>query len=50
VQNTSRSAYKRRRHHNDKGVTGIHARWLMFEKMHETVMAIEAALPLVAAR
>jgi hypothetical protein len=36
---------------NDKGVTGIYARWHMFEEKREAVMAIEAAsLPLVAAR
>jgi hypothetical protein len=35
--------------HNDKGVTGIHARWHMFEEKREAVMAIEAAvLPLMA--
>jgi integrase len=33
--------------HNDKGVTGIYARWHMFEEKREAVMAIEAAvLPL----
>jgi hypothetical protein len=37
--------------HNDKGVTGIYARWHMFEEKREAVMAIEAAsLPLVVAR
>jgi hypothetical protein len=35
--------------HNDKGPTGINARWHMFEEKHEAVMAIEAAvLPLMA--
>jgi integrase len=29
--------------HNDKGVTGIYARWHMFEEKREAVMAIEAA-------
>jgi hypothetical protein len=29
--------------HNDKGVTGVNARWHMFEEKRETVMAIEAA-------
>ena len=34
--------------HNDKGVTGIYARWHMFEEKHEAVLAIEAAvLPLM---
>jgi integrase len=34
--------------HNDKGVTGIYARWHMFEEKLETVKAIEAAvLPLM---
>jgi hypothetical protein len=34
--------------HNDKGVTGIYARWHMFEEKREAVMAIEAAvLPLI---
>ena len=34
--------------HNDKGVTGIYARWRMFEEKREAVMAIEAAvLPLM---
>jgi hypothetical protein len=34
--------------HNDKGVTGIYARWHMFEEKRETVIAIEAAvLPLM---
>ena len=34
--------------HNDKGVTGIYARWHMFEEKREAVMAIEAAvLPLM---
>jgi hemerythrin superfamily protein len=28
--------------HNDKGVTGIYARWHMFEEKREAVMAIEA--------
>jgi integrase len=33
---------------NDKGVTGIYARWHMFEEKREAVIAIEAAvLPLV---
>src|SRR6202035_4239015 len=30
--------------HNDKGVTGIYARWHMFEEKREAVMAIEAAV------
>jgi hypothetical protein len=35
--------------HNDKGVTGIYARWHMFEEKREAVMAIEAAvLPLMS--
>jgi integrase len=35
--------------HNDKGVTGVYARWHMFEEKREAVMAIEAAvLPLMA--
>jgi integrase len=35
--------------HNDKGVTGIYARWHMFEEKREAVLAIEAAvLPLMA--
>jgi hypothetical protein len=35
--------------HNDKGVTGIYARWHMFEEKREAVLAIEAAaLPLTA--
>jgi integrase len=35
--------------HNDNGVTGIYARWHMFEEKREAVMAIEAvALPLMA--
>ncbi|SRR5216683_105711 len=34
--------------HNDKGVTGVYARWHMFEEKREAVMAIEAAvLPLM---
>jgi integrase len=34
--------------HNDKGVTGIYARWQMFEEKREAVTAIEAAvLPLM---
>jgi integrase len=34
--------------HNDKGVTGIYARWHMFEEKREAVMAIEAAVsPLI---
>ena len=34
--------------HNDKGVTGIYARWHMFEEKREAVLAIEAAvLPLL---
>lgn len=34
---------------NDKGVTGIYARWRMFEEKREAVVAIEAALfPLMA--
>jgi integrase len=32
--------------HNDKGVTGIYARWHMFEEKREAVMAIEAAMPI----
>jgi integrase len=30
--------------HNDKGVTGIYARWHMFEEKREAVLAIEAAV------
>jgi len=30
--------------HNDKRVTGIYARWHMFEENREAVMAIEAAV------
>jgi integrase len=30
--------------HNDKGVTGIYARWHMFEEKLETVLAIESAI------
>lgn len=34
--------------HNDKGVTGVYARWHMFEEKREAVLAIEAAvLPLI---
>jgi hemerythrin superfamily protein len=34
--------------HNDEGVTGIYARWRMFEEKREAVLAIEAAvLPLM---
>jgi integrase len=34
--------------HNDKGVTGVYARWHMFEEKREAVMAIEGAvLPLL---
>jgi integrase len=34
--------------HNDKGVTGVYARWHMFEEKREAAMAIEAAvLPLM---
>jgi integrase len=34
--------------HNDKGATGIYARWHMFEEKREAVIAIEAAvLPLM---
>jgi integrase len=34
--------------HNDKGVTGVYARWHMFEEKREAVLAIEAAvLPLL---
>jgi Phage integrase family len=34
--------------HNDKGVTGVYARWHMFEEKREAVMAIESAvLPLM---
>jgi len=29
--------------HNDKGVTGVYARWHMFEEKREAVLAIEAA-------
>jgi hypothetical protein len=33
---------------NDKGVTGVYARWHMFEEKREAVLAIEAAvLPLM---
>jgi hypothetical protein len=36
--------------HNDKGVTGVYARWHMFEEKREAVMAIEATvLPLMPA-
>jgi integrase len=35
--------------HNDKGVTGVYARWHMFEEKREAVMAVEAAvLPLMS--
>ncbi|WP_244567942.1 tyrosine-type recombinase/integrase [Bradyrhizobium erythrophlei] len=27
--------------HNDKGVTGVYARWHMFEEKRESVLAIE---------
>jgi hypothetical protein len=30
--------------HNDKGVTGVYARWHMFEQKREAMNAIEAAL------
>jgi hypothetical protein len=30
--------------HNHKGVTGIYARWHMFEEKREAVLAVEAAL------
>ena len=30
--------------HNDKGVTGVYARWNMFEEKREAVLAIEAAV------
>ena len=30
--------------HNDKGVTGIYARWHMFEEKREAVLAIEAVV------
>jgi integrase len=30
--------------HNDKGVTGIYARWHMFEEKREAVLAIETAV------
>jgi integrase len=30
--------------HNDKGVTGIYARWHMFEEKRDAVVAIEAAV------
>ncbi|WP_168204666.1 tyrosine-type recombinase/integrase [Tardiphaga sp. vice304] len=30
--------------HNDKGVTGVYARWHMFEEKREAVLAIEAAV------
>jgi hypothetical protein len=29
---------------NDKGVTGIYARWHMFEEKREAVLAIETAV------
>jgi integrase len=29
--------------HNDKGVTGIYARWYIFEEKRDAVVAIEAA-------
>ena len=29
--------------HSDKGVTGIYARWHMFEEKREAVLAIESA-------
>lgn len=28
--------------HNDKGVTGVYARWHMFEEKREAVLAVEA--------
>ena len=31
--------------HNDKGVTGVYARWHMFEEKREAVNAIEVATP-----
>jgi integrase len=31
--------------HNEKGVTGIYARWHMFEEKRDAVLTIEAALP-----
>jgi hypothetical protein len=34
--------------HNDKGVTGIYARWHMFKEKREAVLAIQAVLPLMA--
>jgi integrase len=36
--------------HNDKGVTGIYARWHMFEEKREAVMAIEAVVGLLLPR
>jgi integrase len=30
--------------HNDKGVTGVYARWHMFEEKREAVNAVEAAV------
>jgi hypothetical protein len=36
--------------HNDKGVTGIYARWHMFEEKREAFMAIEAAAVLLMPR
>jgi len=33
-----------RRHHYDEGVTGIYARWHMFEEKHEAVMAADGAV------
>jgi hypothetical protein len=36
--------------HNDKGVTGIYARWHMFEEKREAVLAIEATVPFIFGR
>ena len=48
VQSTLRAAYKRRRHHNDKGKAAIYAALALIEEKREAVMAIEAAvLPLI---
>ena len=48
VQSTLRSAYKRRRHHNDKGKAAIYAALALIEEKREAVIAIEAAvLPLM---
>jgi hypothetical protein len=38
------TSFKALLNHNDKGVTGIYARWHMFEEKREVVLAIEAAV------